>query len=123
MTRITTTILVVMLLTNGGVTAMEGSGLSDDLGVSLAPGIDKTMEETTADLKRFQTSEGLGDTLFALFASAGNVAEILISGAFAAPSMLLNLGFPAYIVVPMFSPMYVLGSLELVSIFTGRRLI
>lgn len=123
MSRITTTIVVVMLLTNGGVTAMESSGLADDLGVTLAPGIDQTMDDLTNDVEEFRTSEGLGDTLFALFASAGNVMEIIISGAFAAPSMLLNLGFPTWLVVPLFSPMYVLGSLELVSIFTGRRMI
>lgn len=123
MGRITTTILIVMILTNGGVAAMEGSGLSEDLGVTLSPGIDQTVEQVEQDTKRFQTSQGLGDTLFALFESAGSVAEIVISGAFAVPGMLMNLGFPSYIVVPLFAPMYILGSLELVSIFTGRRMV
>jgi len=123
MSRVTTTILIVMILTNGGVTVMEGSGLSDDLGVTLSPGIDKTLEEINQDTEKFRTSEGLGDTLFALFASAGGIGEIVISGAFAAPGMLINLGFPGYIVAPLFAPMYLLGSLELVSIFTGRRMI
>jgi len=89
----------------------------------LAPGISETLDETTSDIRQFQTSEGLGDTLFALFASAGNVAEILVSGTFAAPSMLLNLGFPPWIVAPLFAPMYVLGTLEMISIFTGRRMV
>lgn len=123
MSRITTTIVIVMVLTNGGVTAMEGSGLTEDLGVTLAPGVNETVDNLTDNLRKFQTSEGLGDTLFALFASAGAVAELLVEGAFAVPGMLLNLGFPSYVVGPLFAPMYVLGSLEVVSIFTGRRLV
>lgn len=123
MTRITTTILVIMILVNGGVAAMEASGLSEDLGVTLSPGIDKTLEETTETIRDFQTSEGLGDTLFALFKSAGNVAKVMVSAVFAAPSMLINIGFPAYLVAFLFGPVYILGTLEMVSIFTGRRMI
>lgn len=123
MSRITTTILVVLILTNGSASIMIASGLSEDLGVTLAPGMDSTIDETTQALEEFRTSEGLGDTLFALFSSAGNSLKFVVSGAFALPTMLTNLGFPGWIVVPLFAPAYILGTLEIVSVFTGRDMV
>lgn len=123
MSRITTTILVFMLLVNGGVTIMGSSGLSEDLGVTLAPGVNEAMEQTLNNVEEFRTSEGLGDTLFSLFASAGSSFRVIVEGVFSAPTMLMNLGFPDWIVIPMFAPMYLLSAMEMVSVFTGRDMI
>lgn len=123
MTRITATILVFMVLLNGSVSMMAASGLSEDLGVTLAPGVEQAIDETIDDLDEFSTSEGLGDNLFSLFSSAMGVGEILAHGVFSMPSMLLNLGFPGWIVYPLFAPMYILSTLELVSMASGRNMI
>jgi hypothetical protein len=123
-TRITTAVLVFMLLFNGGVTVMEGSGLSEDLGVTLAPGVDEAMDNVVDNAKDgFSASEGLGNTLFSLFAAAMGTFQLLIQGVFSFPSMLLNLGFPGWFVVPMFAPMYVISTLELIYAATGRGLV
>lgn len=124
MTRITSTILIFLVLTNGAVTVMAGSGLSEDLGVQLAPGVEKAVTEVENNAKDgFTASEGLGDTLFSMFAAAMGTFKVLIEGVFAMPQMFLNLGFPEWIVWPFFTPMYIVSTLELIYAATGRALI
>lgn len=121
MTRITSTILIFMLIANGGITVMEGSGLSEDLGVTLAPGVSNAMDKVVENAKRgFDTGTGLGETLFALFAAGMGTFEVLVQGVFSLPQMFLNLGFPEWIVVPFFAPMYVVTTLEFIYMATGR---
>jgi len=124
MTRITTTLLVFLILSNGTVTIMEGSGLSDDLGVSLAPGVEQEVNNLTELASDgFQSSEGLGDTLFTLFAAAYSLIALFAQSAFAVPTMFLNLGFPAWFVVPLTGPLYLVSTLEVVYAATGRQMV
>lgn len=121
MTRITTTILIFMLLANGGVTIMTGSGLSEDLGVTLAPGVEKAMDDVLDNAKKgFSPNAAALETLYFLFVAGMSTFNVLISGVFSLPSMFLNLGFPEWIVVPLFAPMYVISTLELIYMATGR---
>lgn len=124
MTRITSTILIFLVLTNGAVTVMTGSGLSDDLGVELAPGVDKAVDEVIENAKEgFAPNNGLGDTLFAMFAAAMGTFKVLIQGVFSMPQMFINLGFPDWIVYPFFAPMYIIATLEMIYAATGRGLL
>lgn len=124
MTRITSTILVFMVLINGGVTIMSSSGLSEDLGIDLAPGVDDAMDKVVSNAKDgFTATEGVGDTLFSLFAAAMGTFELLIKGVFSAPAMFMNLGFPSWFVIPVFAPMYIVSTLELIYAASGRNLI
>lgn len=124
MTRITSTVLVFLILTNGAVTIMEGSGLSEDLDVQLAPGVDNAMDEVVSNAKAgFSPDTGPGDTLFALFAAGKGTFKVLIQGVFSMPSMFLNLGFPEWFVVPLFAPMYVIATLEFIYAAAGRKLV
>lgn len=121
MTRVTTTILAFMLLMNASVTIMEGSGLTDDLGVTLAPGVDQAMEKVTNNMKDgFSPTGGLGETLFSLFAAGLGVFEVAVNGLYAFPQMFMNLGFPHWFVIPVFAPAYLISTLELVYMATGR---
>jgi len=124
MTRITTTLLVILLLMNGSASVMAASGMSEDLGVNLAPGISDTMDDTIQQLREgFSPSAGLGDTLFALFIAALGVGGIVVNAITATPTLLLNLGFPAWIVFPLFAPIYAISTFELIYIATGRDLV
>lgn len=121
MTRITSTVLIMMLLLNGTVGIMSASGLSGDLGVDLAPGVNDAMDSVVENARDgFTATEGLGGTLFSLFAAAMGTFNVLIEGVFAAPQMFMNLGFPGWFVIPVFAPMYVVATLELIFIATGR---
>lgn len=124
MTRITSTILVFMILINGGVTIMESSGLSDDLGVELAPGVSEAMDNVTERMKQgFQPNIGVVESLINLFLAGLGIFQVVIEAVFAAPSMFMNLGFPDYIVSALFAPAYLISTLEMVFIATGRDLV
>lgn len=121
MTRITTTLLVFLILANGTVTIMEGSGLSEDIGVDLAPGISDEVTQLTDKAKDgFSATEGLGDTLFTLFSAAFTLVSIFMQSLWALPTMLLNIGFPGWIVGPIVAPLYIISTLEVMYVATGR---
>jgi hypothetical protein len=121
MTRITTTIMVFLIILNGVSTVMIGSGLADDLGMQLGTGADETVAETQQNASAgFSANQGGGSTLFGLFVSAMGTFNDLIGIVFSAPQMFLNLGFPSWIVLPFFGPMYAVATLELIYVATGR---
>lgn len=122
MSRIISSVLVFLILMNGTVTMMTASGLNEDLGVTLAPGIDDSMDNLIESMKdAFDPDAGLGQTLFSLFISAVTVGEIMIKGLAAAPQAFLSMGFPSWIIFPLFAPMYMLSTLYLVYLATGRQ--
>lgn len=124
MTRITTTVFVVLLLMNGTVSVMAASGMSEDLGVQLAPGISDSMESAIDSLRNgFSPSAGIGETLFTLFIAGLQILNIIIDAITATPIMFLNLGFPSWLVLPLFVPMYAISTLELVYVATGRDMV
>jgi len=124
MTRITSTVLVVLVLMNGSVTVMSASGMNEDLGVELAPGIDDAMNTAISELRQgFSPSAGAGETLFSMFSAGLQVLRIMITAVGAAPTLFLNIGFPSWIVVPLFAPIYIVSTLELVYVGTGRDLV
>lgn len=124
MTRITTSVLVMLILLNGSVSVISASGLQDDLGVELAPGVSESVDDTISELRKgFSPSAGAGQTLFTLFIAALGVLEIVLNGITAAPQMFINLGFPSWVVLPLFAPMYAISTLEMVYAATGRDLV
>lgn len=124
MTRITSTILVLMLLMNGTVTIMAGSGMTEDVGVELAPGISDSMDTVTTEMKKgFAPDVTVVESLLSMLTAGLNLFQVLVEGLYALPTAFLNLGFPEWIVVPLFAPAYLLSTLELVFIATGRDLI
>jgi len=121
MTRVTSTILIAIILMNGTVGIMASSGLEDDLGVELAPGVSDAVQESVDTAKSgLQADAGLGQTLISVVLSGLLLFKGIIVGVFAAPTMFTNLGFPAWIVAPIAAPLYVVAALEFVYIATGR---
>lgn len=124
MTRITSTILIFMILLNGSAGIMEASGLSEDLGVQIAPGISEAVNDAVDNLREgFNPSAGIGETLYTLFIAALQTVEIVVSAITAAPTMFLNLGFPGWMVYPLALPLYVVSTLEMMYVATGRDMI
>jgi len=124
MTRITSTILVFMLLMNGTVTVMAGSGMTADLGVELAPGISDSMDNVTSEMKNgFSPDVSVVESLVSMLVAGMNLFKVLVEGLYALPTAFLNLGFPEWIVYPLFAPAYLLSTLEIVFIATGRDMI
>lgn len=124
MTRITSTILVFLILINGSVTVYEASGLAEDTGVSLAPGIDDRMDDVVTTMQEgFNPGTGVVESLLSVLVAAGQLFLVVIEGITAAPAVFLNVGFPSWIVVPFFAPAYLLSTLELVFLLSGRDMV
>lgn len=124
MTRITTTLLVMVLLLNGAVGVMEASGLANDLGVEFAPGVSDAVQDIKTDAQAgFSVSGGMGETLFSLFASGLGVFKLAVEVVFALPQLLRNLGIPGYVVTFVMVPVYVISLLEFAYVATGRDLL
>lgn len=121
MSRVTTTLLILMILVNGSVGIMSSSGLEADLGVSLAPGVSDSVDSAVQTAERgLSANSGFAQTLIALILSALQLFSALIRAVFAFPQMLMNLGIPSWIVVPVSLPLYVIAALEFVFLATGR---
>lgn len=123
MSRIAATAVVFLLLLNGMSTAMTASGLSDDLGVELNPGAEKTMEEITSHAKDgFDPNANIVESFVGVSLAALNTVKLVVQGmTTAAPVMFMNLGFPEWFVAPVFAPMYLLAMFYFIYIVTGTR--
>jgi len=126
MTRITTTVLVMVILMNGSATIMDVSGLSDDLGVEMETGVSDSVSETVDELKdAFNPNISGVESLISLSLAALGVFEIVIEGVFAAPTMLINIfggsTIVETVVTVLFAPMYVISTLELIAVSLGNE--
>ncbi|MDR9380970.1 MAG: hypothetical protein RI560_04765 [Natronomonas sp.] len=126
MTRITTTVLVMVILMNSGATIMDVSGLNDDLGVEMETGVSDAVDETVEEMKTaFDPNIGSVESLISLSLAAIGVFEIVIEGVFSAPTMMINIlgggEVVETVVLGLFAPMYAISTLELVSITIGSE--
>lgn len=124
MTRITSTVLIFVILLNGGVTVVEGSGLAEDWGVTLSPGVNDAMESVISEMKQgFSPDISVVESLISMVTAGLNLFRVVIEGVIAAPTMFLNFGVPGWFVGPLFAPMYVVSTLELLYIATQRAMV
>lgn len=122
MARITTTLVVLLVLANGSVTVMETSGLTDDLGVTMAPGISDKADKIVNQMQDgFSPDSGVIQSLVSLIGSLISLFLLLIEATYAIPTMFINLGFPSSIVTVFFAPIYIFATLELAYVALGRR--
>jgi len=128
MSRITSTILVLMLLMNGTVTVMATSGLTEDLGVQVAPGISDQMDQVVTEMQNgFSPNIGIIESFISLALAGLNIFTILVTGLWALPTAMINIfggsSLVATIVTVLFAPAYMLATLEMVYMASGRDMI
>lgn len=123
MSRISTNILIILVLINGSIGIADASGLSEDAGVHLDTGVGDTLDKSIEHAKEsFSPGSGGGETLYNLFWSAWNFFKTLIVATYSAPSLFINLGFPEWFVIPIFAPLYIIAVLDLIYAAAGRDL-
>ena len=124
MTRITSTVVIFLVLINGSVTIMAASGMSEDLGVDLAPGISDAADNVVENMKRgFSPDISVIESLISMITAGLNVFRVIVDGLYAGPTMFLNLGFPAWAVTAFYAPLYIISTLEMVFMATGRGML
>jgi len=125
MTRITTTVLIMMVLLNGSATIMEASGLNDDLGVEIRTGVDEKMGEIVNETNgAFDPNINVVESFISLSVAAINVFGLIIEGVFAAPTLMINiLGGSSLVetaVTVFMAPLYIIATLEIIAIAIGN---
>jgi len=121
MSRVTTNILVILVLVNSAVGIADASGLTEDTGVELDTGVSESLDAAVDQARTgFSPDSGAGETLFTLFIGAYFFAQAMFQTVFSAPTLLMNLGFPAWFVVPITAPIYIIAMMDLVYIAAGR---
>lgn len=125
MARITTTLVILLILGNSAATIMAVSGLNDDLGVQLAPGISERADTIVTEMQGgFQPGTTVVESLLSLAISVGNLFLILVEGVFALPTMLINLGGGGEVVTvtvtALAAPAYVIATIEMALLVLGR---
>lgn len=124
-TRISTFILIGLIAMNGGFTIYESSGLSEDVGVDLAPGISDSVNQAIDTAQdAFSPSTGVIESFVGIVQAAAGFFLGLLNGLlFATPTAFINVGFPEYLVAAIFAPAYLIASLELLFIRSGRDIV
>jgi hypothetical protein len=113
-----------MILLNGSTTIMAASGLSEDIGIELAPGVNDAMQNVVDDMKKgFSPDIGVIESLISMLTAGLNLFKVVVEGLYAAPSMFINLGFPAWAVNVLMAPLYLISTLEMMFIATGRDMV
>jgi len=128
MTRITSTVLVVLILMNGTATIMSASGLSQDTGVQIAPGVTDTMDKVIVKMKEgFNPNVNVIQSFISMAVAGMRLFQVVITGVYAAPTAMANLlgggELVNTIVTVLFAPMYLIATLELVFMATGRDMV
>lgn len=124
MSRISTNVLIFLILMNASVGIMDASGLSEDIGVDMNTGVSDALDKSVGKAQSgFDPGTGIGETLFGLFISAFYFVHAIFNTALAAPTLFINLGFPSWFVVPLFVPLYVIVALEALYVATGRDVV
>lgn len=124
MTRITSTVLAMMLLLNGAATVMEVSGLSDDIGIEMETGVDREMDKFVNDMKNgFSPNINIVESVISLTLAAVRVFFILVNAVYVAPELMINIlgggGLVETFVYVLMGPMYMISTLELLFMATG----
>lgn len=128
MTRITSTVLVVLILMNGTATIMAASGFSADVGVQIAPGVTDTMDEVISEMRDgFSPEVSVIESFISMAVAAMRLFQVVVEGVYAAPTAMINLlgggDLVGTIVTVLFAPMYLIATLEIMFIATGRDLV
>lgn len=128
MTRITSTVLVVLILMNGTATVMAASGFSADVGVQIAPGVTDTMDKVIDQMRQgFSPNVNVIESFISMAVAAMRLFQVVIEGVYAAPAAMINLLGGGTVVettvMALFAPMYLISTLEIVFIATGRDMV
>lgn len=120
--RISTHIVLFMIIMTASANMMVASGTAEDIGIAPQPGQDDLIKtvENDPSIDNPNPGGGGGDTLFGLFTSTANIVNKLYRIAFAADIMFQNIGVPGFVTAFLFKLIPFLAAIDLLYVFTGR---
>jgi|APHM01.1.fsa_nt_gi hypothetical protein len=118
-----TNILIFLVALNGAALALGGAGLTADAGFAPTPGGGDQIESANQTAGNIEADKGGAfDTFVGAVISAGSALTSIFSAVTAGPQMLMNLGAPAFVIVPLAAPLYILVGIDLLQVISGRDL-
>jgi len=116
-------LLVLFACIAGATMIMAGSGIGAELGGTPETGAEGEFEDLQEELEQTESDQRGVDSIIGLAISSVSLAFQLIPILLLAPISLQNLGFPAWIAVPLSLPIYVLTVLFVIEVLRGLNVI
>lgn len=120
MKRIALMAVFYLMLMNAVAAVMDASGFLDEMGVSVELGVSAKFEAADQAFESIRLSDGLGETLFAIFDTVTATVDLLFETLTAGPSMLIQLGIPSGLVDPFTVVAGIIAGLALIYYASGR---
>jgi len=118
-----TNILIFLVALNASAVVLGAAGVSQSVGYDPNIGGDAQIESANESLGDVNTNKGSGfDTFVGAVISAASTLTDVFGIVIAGPTMLINLGAPAFIVFPLATPLYLLVGIDILQIISGRDL-
>lgn len=118
--RISTKLVIFLLLLDGAAFGMVASGVAADWGVHPQPGGDEQIEKTNQSASQLEAGGGLASTLFTMYTTLADTLNTIYKLAFLGPDMLNNLGVPWFITDMFKGVITVIVGLDIYYALTGR---
>lgn len=112
-------LMVLLACLAGAILIFSGAGLGGELGAAPSAGLEEDMQEVEQEVETFESDQRGVDSIIGLAITATSITATLLGLLLLAPVTLQNLGFPAWIALPLSLPIYVIGALFTVAILRG----
>jgi len=121
--RISVYFVMFLLFFNAGGAMLESTGAADTMGIDVAEGNDKELQQAKDAAGNPDPGNGLGGTLFGLYNSLAGLLETIFDTIMPGAAMLKANGFPDFLVNFLFTGMSVIIGLDVISYFRGYGLL
>lgn len=111
--------VVFLLYLDAAALLFEASGAAEDMGIEPALGAGNHLSNAMSSVDSL-SSQGGGETLFAVYSAMAETAQGVFKGVFAGPIMLDNLGVPTFLVTFIFVPATLISGLDILYVWSGR---
>lgn len=118
--RISTKLVIFLMLMNAAAGMMVASGVAEDLNIQPNPGGDTRVNETKQNASQVKAGGGLGSTLFTMYSTVADTLDSIYTLAFYGPEMLENLGVPGFLTDMFNGVLTVIVGADIVYALTGR---
>lgn len=117
-----TNILILLIALNASAAMIGYSGLGEELGYQPTIGGDEEIDDAEAEAEQIESDPGSFETFIGGIISAARALTELFSIAIAGPRLFINLGVPTEIVGIFAAPLYILVSIDILEVISGRNL-
>lgn len=119
--RISTNIVLFMVLSSAFIGAFEAGGVWEDWGVDVDAGISDQIDETQDAFKRITTGSLGADTLIGVFLTVLNTLKLGYALVTALPTFMGNVGVPTIVTDILDAVVFIIIGRDILSAYAGRR--